>query len=180
MEIEDNTPDTGGLIAGGWVSDCYIDTDIEACIPDDYINVQKEKMRLYRELDNMKSASLIDGFVMEMTDRFGPVPHQLEELINIVRLRQAAMELGFEKIILKNGGMTAYFVSNQNSTYYNSRVFGGILNHIQHSGRKYQLIQRPNALFVKCENVTSVKKAVELLQEMLTLQFDTFENESGN
>ena len=180
MELEDNTPDTGGLIAGGWVSDCYIDTDIEACIPDDYINVPKEKMRLYRELDNMKSASLIDGFVMEMTDRFGPVPQQLEELINIVRLRQAAMELGFEKIILKNGGMAAYFVSNQNSTYYSSRVFGGILNHIQHSGHKYQLIQRPNSLFVKCDNVTSVKKAVELLQEMLTLQFDTFENESGN
>ena len=180
MEIEDNTPDTGGLIAGGWVSDCYIDTDIEACIPDDYINVPKEKMRLYRELDNMKSASLIDGFVMEMTDRFGPVPHQLEELINIVRLRQAAMQLGFEKIILRNGGMTAYFVSNQHSTYYNSRVFGGILNHIQRSGRKYQLIQRPNSLFVKCDNVTRDKKAVELLQEMLTLQFDTFENESGN
>ncbi|MBP5505370.1 MAG: transcription-repair coupling factor [Bacteroidales bacterium] len=173
LDIEENTPDTGGLIAGGWVSDCYIDTDIEACIPDDYINVPREKMRLYRELDNMKSAALIDAFVAEMTDRFGPVPPQLEELINIVRLRQIAMELGFEKIILKNGGMLAYFVSKQESSYYNSRIFGAVLDHIQHSGRNYQLVQRPNALFVKCENVTTVKKAVELLQEMLTLQFGT-------
>ena len=180
IDIEENNPDTGGLIAGGWVSDCYIDTDIEACIPDDYINVPKEKMRLYRELDNMKSAALIDGFVAEMTDRFGPIPPQLEELINIVRLRQAALELGFEKIILRGGGMLAYFVSNQNSTYYNSRTFGAILDYIQRSPRKYQIVQRPNSLFVKCENISSVKKAVDLLQEMLTLQFDTEKNEPGN
>lgn len=171
--LEGETPDTGGLIAGGWVSDCYIDTDIEACIPDDYINVPREKMRLYRELDNMKSADRIEAFLAEMTDRFGPVPPQLEELVNIVRLRQEAMELGFEKIILRGGVMLAYFVSNQNSSYYNSRVFGSVLEHIQHSGRRYQLVQRPNSLFVRCENITTVKKAVELLQEMLTLQFVT-------
>ena len=170
IDADEVTADTGGVIAGGWVSDCYIDTDIEAFIPDDYINVPKEKMRLYRELDNMKSAALIDGFVAEITDRFGPPPQQLEELINIVRLRQVAMDLGFEKIILKNGGMLAYFVSNQKSSYYNSRTFGNILDYIQQAHHKYQLVQRPNSLFVKCEKVRSVKKAVELLQEMLNLQ----------
>ena len=127
-------------------------------------------MRLYRELDNMKSSALIDGFVAEMTDRFGPVPPELDELINIVRLRQVAIELGFEKIILKGGNMLAYFVSNQSSSYYNSRTFGQILDYIQRAQHKYQLVQRPNSLFVKCEKVRSVKKAVELLQEMLNLQ----------
>ena len=170
LDAEEVTADTGGLISGGWVSDCYIDTDIEAYIPDEYINVPKEKMRLYRELDNMKSAALIDGFVAEITDRFGPVPEQLEELINIVRLRQVAMDLGFEKIILKNGSMLAYFVSNQKSSYYSSQIFGNILEYIQKAHHKYQLVQRPNSLFVKCEKVRSVKKAVELLQEMLNLQ----------
>ena len=170
LDIEAATPDSGGLIAGGWVSDCYIDTDIEAFIPDDYINVPKEKMRLYRELDNMKNESLIDGFTAEMTDRFGPIPPQLEELINIVRLRQKAMDLGFEKIILKKGSMLAYFVSNQSSSYYNSAVFGHILEYIQRAPHRFQMVQKPNSLLVKCEKVTSVKKAVELLQEMLTLQ----------
>ena len=170
LDSDIEAPDAGGLIAGGWVSDCYIDTDIEAYIPDEYINVPKEKMRLYRELDNMKNSSSIDAFVAEMTDRFGAVPPQFEELINIVRLRQEAIDLGFEKIILKNGNMLAYFVSNQTSSYYSSDTFGRILGHIQTSGRKYQLVQRPASLFVKCENVRSVKKAVDLLQEMLTLQ----------
>ncbi|MBQ1167588.1 MAG: transcription-repair coupling factor, partial [Bacteroidales bacterium] len=170
LDADEITPDAGGVISGGWVSDCYIDTDIEAFIPDDYINVPKEKMRLYRELDNMKSSALIDGFVAEMTDRFGPVPPELDELINIVRLRQVAIELGFEKIILKGGNMLAYFVSNQSSSYYNSRTFGQILEYIQRAQHKYQLVQRPNSLFVKCEKVRSVKKAVELLQEMLNLQ----------
>ena len=173
IDAEEATADAGGLISGGWVSDCYIDTDIEAYIPDDYINVPREKMRLYRELDNMKDAALIDAFTAEMTDRFGPVPPEFEELINIVKLRQIAIELGFEKIILKNGNLLAYFVSNQNSSYYNSRIFGSILDYIQQSPRKYQLVQRPNSLFVKCEKATTVKKAVELLQEMLNLHLQS-------
>ena len=170
LDAEEVTADTGGMIEGGWVSDCYIDTDIDAYIPDDYINVPREKMRLYRELDNMKTDAGIDGFVAEMTDRFGPVPPPLEELINIVRLRRDAMDLGFEKIILKNGNMLAYFVSNQKSSYYNSRRFGSILDYIQGPSRKFQLVQKPTSLYVKCEKVPTVKKAVELLQEMLNLQ----------
>jgi transcription-repair coupling factor (superfamily II helicase) len=170
LDAEEITADAGGMIESGWVSDCYIDTDIEAYIPDDYINVPKEKMRLYRELDNMKSDAGIDGFMAEMTDRFGAIPPQTEELINIVRLRREAMDLGFEKIILKNGKMLAYFVSNQQSSYYNSRRFGSILEYIQTSGRGFQRVQKPNSLFIKCEKVPTVKKAVDLLQEMLNLQ----------
>ena len=173
LDTADTASDAGGIFAGGWVSDCYIDTDIEAYIPDSYINVPKEKMRLYRELDNMKNAALTDRFMAEMADRFGPVPPELEELINIVRLRQVAIDAGFEKIILKNGNMLAYFVSNQKSSYYNSPTFGNILEYIQSSPRKYQLVQRPNSLFVKCEKVPTVKKAVELLQEMLNLRLQS-------
>ena len=84
--------------------------------------------------------------------------------------KHTAIELGFEKIILKGGNMLVYFVSNQSSSYYNSRTFGQILDYIQRAQHKYQLVQRPNSLFVKCEKVRSVKKAVELLQEMLNLQ----------
>ena len=121
----------------------------------------------------MKNAALTDRFMAEMADRFGPVPPELEELINIVRLRQVAIDAGFEKIILKNGNMLAYFVSNQKSSYYNSPTFGNILEYIQSSPRKYQLVQRPNSLFVKCEKVPTVKKAVELLQEMLNLRLQS-------
>ena len=83
------------------ISDCYIDTDITAVIPDSYLDIQAEKIRIYKELDNIKSNDKIDRFTAEMEDRFGPIPKEFEELINIVRMRIVALKLGIEKIILK-------------------------------------------------------------------------------
>jgi hypothetical protein len=115
------------------------------------------------------STTVYSEFVVRLNAYDGDKHHIILRSGNM-RLRQVAIELGFEKIILKGGNMLAYFVSNQSSSYYNSRTFGQILEYIQRAQHKYQLVQRPNSLFVKCEKVRSVKKAVELLQEMLNLQ----------
>ncbi|MBP5211115.1 MAG: transcription-repair coupling factor, partial [Bacteroidales bacterium] len=151
------------------ISDCYIDTDITAVIPDSYLDIQAEKIRIYKELDNIKSNDKIDRFTAEMEDRFGPIPKEFEELINIVRMRIVALKLGIEKIILKNGIMLCYFVSNQMSPFYKGATFGHIINFIQKSSRNYQMIEQNNKLYIKCKGVNSIEKALVLLQEMLPL-----------
>jgi transcription-repair coupling factor (superfamily II helicase) len=90
-----------------YITDCVIDTDFEILIPDDYVNIVAEKIRLYKELDSLTEDIEIDKFLEEMKDRFGPVPSQVEQLTYTVKLRRIAVELGFERITLKNGIMLA-------------------------------------------------------------------------
>jgi len=152
-----------------YISDCQIDTDLEILIPDDYINIQAEKIRLYKELDGIQDEEILQKFAEEMQDRFGPIPYDFLELINIVRLRREAIQLGIERIVLKNGMMLAYFISNQMSPFYQSKIFSEILNNLQKYGRKYALIEQNKKLYIKALSVNSVEKAVLVLQDILPL-----------
>jgi len=152
-----------------YISDCQIDTDLEILIPDDYINIQAEKIRLYKELDGIQDEEILQKFAEEMQDRFGPIPYDFLELINIVRLRREAIQLGIERIVLKNGMMLAYFISNQMSPFYQSKIFSEILNNLQKYGRKYVLIEQNKKLYIKALSVNSVEKAVLVLQDILPL-----------
>ncbi|MBR3029562.1 MAG: transcription-repair coupling factor [Bacteroidales bacterium] len=147
-----------------FIYDCHIDTDIQALIPDTYINIPSEKIRLYKALDSMKTEEELKGFKEEMEDRYGPIPSQTSELMDIIRLRSLAIALGFEKIVLKKGIMLAYFVSNQLSAYYKSDVFESILRYIQLPGRKYSLTEKDNKLYIKSSPVKTISEAVSLLQ----------------
>ena len=149
-----------------FIYDCHIDTDIQALIPDDYINIPAEKIRLYKALDSMKTEEELKGFREEMEDRYGPLPVQTEELINIIRLRSLAIALGFEKIVLKKGIMLSYFVSNQLSAYYKSDVFVAILNFIQRPGLNFSLTEKDNKLYMKSSPVKTISQAVALLQKI--------------
>ena len=149
-----------------FIYDCHIDTDIPALIPDNYINIPSEKIRLYKALDSMKTEEELKGFKEEMEDRYGPVPPQTSELMDIIRLRSLAISLGFEKIVLKKGIMLAYFVSNQLSAYYKSDVFESILKYIQLPGRKYSLTEKDNKLYIKSSPVRTISEAVALLQNI--------------
>ena len=149
-----------------FIYDCHIDTDIQALIPDDYINIPAEKIRLYKALDSMKTEEELKSFREEMEDRYGPVPQQTAELMDIIRLRSLAISLGFEKIVLKNGIMLAYFVSNQLSAYYKSDIFVAILNYIQRPGRKFNLTEKDNKLYMKAAPVKTISEAVSLLKDI--------------
>ena len=109
--------------------DTQIETDLEAYIPDEYVQVTSEKIRLYKDLTNISDESQIEALRCEMEDRFGPIPEQLEELIRIVQLKKVAQNLGFEKIILKNGVMLAYFISNNMHSYYRESSFPNAYRH---------------------------------------------------
>jgi transcription-repair coupling factor (superfamily II helicase) len=146
--------------------DCTIETDMELLIPDAYVVNMSEKILLYRELDSLQTEAEIVGFHTRMTDRFGAMPPEAEELLNIVRLRQAAVALGFEKIILKNNLMIAYFVSNKLSSYYKSATFEAIMQRI--ASRPLQLkVKEQNGKFsLVIPRISSIAQAMSVLKSI--------------
>ncbi len=124
-----------------FVSDCSIDTDLEILIPDDYVESITERLTLYTRLDNCESEEDLAEFHAEMHDRFGPVPPQVEDLFTTVRCRKLAVELGFEKLVLRHETLRGYFVSNPDSPYFQSAMFNGILQFLQTGTNKAKLKQ---------------------------------------
>ncbi|MBS1772751.1 MAG: transcription-repair coupling factor [Bacteroidetes bacterium] len=114
-----------------FVSDCTIDTDLEILIPDSYVESITERLSLYTQLDDIEEEDKLQAFAIELQDRFGPIPRQVEELFTTIRCRTIARELGFEKLIIKNEQMRLYFVSNPDSPYFESDTFNHILSYIQ-------------------------------------------------
>ncbi|HEY9489200.1 MAG TPA: TRCF domain-containing protein, partial [Chryseosolibacter sp.] len=145
--------------------DCVIETDLEVLIPDTYINNTTERLQLYSRLDNMKNDDQLEKFTAEVKDRFGPIPPSVHELINSVRLRWYGERLGFEKLSLKHDKLRAYFVTN-NDQYFNSEMFGQILNFIKAHSRQCKLRDSAGKAMLVIENITSVNAAMDLLKAM--------------
>ena len=124
-----------------YVSDCTIDTDLEILIPDSYVESITERLSLYTQLDDIEDEAKLNEFALELVDRFGPLPKQVEELFTTIRCRSIAKELGFEKLILKNEQMRLYFVSNPDSPYFESAIFNHILSYIQVQTKNARLKQ---------------------------------------
>lgn len=150
-----------------FINDCQIDTDLELLFPDSYINNISERIRLYRELDNIETEEKLLAFEQQLKDRFGNIPEQTIELMNVVRLRWLAIDLGFEKIILKNERMVAYFISNQESPYYKSTIFSKILSFIQHNPKGVKMKESGNKLTISYMNVKSIQDAIQKVQKIL-------------
>ena len=150
-----------------FVTDCQIDTDLELLFPDNYINNISERIRLYRELDNIETEEKLLDFENQLKDRFGNLPSQTVELMNVVRLRWVAVELGFEKIILKNEKMVAYFISNQESPYYKSTIFSKILGFIQQNPQDIKMKETNNKLTLSFDHTKNVQNAIDKTQKIL-------------
>ena len=149
-----------------YVSDCTIETDQLALIPDGYIDMTAEKIRIYKELDSLTSDKEINSMKDKLSDRFGPIPDELDRLFDIVRIRQLGQKLGFEKIIIKNGVMIAFFISNPLSQYYRSNMFSRILENISQYPKIFELKQNDNRLRIFVRNVDSISKAHEILTRL--------------
>lgn len=156
-----------GTVHATFVSDCVIDTDMEILIPDEYVNNITERLNLYRELDDSKNEDELRRFESQLTDRFGPVPLQTLELIHTVRLRWLAMEIGFEKLLLKNNRMVGYFVAKQDSPYYQSEVFTNVLKFVQQHPKVCKMKEANGKLSLAFENIKSVDDAVNSLKPIL-------------
>ena len=148
-----------------YVADCTIETDQLALIPDSYIDVTAEKIRIYKELDSLTSDKEMDMMKSRLADRFGTLPDELLRLFDIVRIRQLGQKTGFEKIIIKNGVMIAFFISNPMSKYYKSDIFSKVLENIT-AYPNIELKQNDSKLRIFVRNIDSISKAYEILKRL--------------
>lgn len=149
-----------------FVDDCNVESDLQMYFPDYYVPGSSERMNLYRELDNIQTDADLEAYRKRMEDRFGPVPKEGEELMQVVMLRRLGRRLGCEKLILKQHQMQMQFVANQNSVFYQSRYFTAILRYVESHPRycDFRVVGGHNRLVIK--NVASVTEAVERLRRM--------------
>ena len=150
-----------------FVLDCQIETDLQLLIPDDYITNIRERLSLYKELDSIEEEELLMAYQEKLIDRFGPLPAEVSGLMNAVRLRWVAKKLGFEKVILRNQRMTGYFISNQESPYYQSQEFTGILRFVQSNPTRCRMKESKDRLTMTFMNINTVFDGLELLKEVL-------------
>jgi transcription-repair coupling factor (superfamily II helicase) len=150
-----------------FVKDCQIETDLEILIPDDYVNSIKERLSLYKELDNIETEEGLDKFREQLIDRFGAIPLQTQELIQTVKLRKIAKNIGFEKIVLKGNKFIGFFIPDEKSPYYQSESFTKVLNFIKENPRACKMKEGINKLTLSFENVNSVVMAITKLKELL-------------
>ena len=126
-------------------------------------------MLLYRELDSLTLEKDVQAFRERLEDRFGPVPNETEELLRIVSLRRLAARLGVEKVYLKGGRMSLFFVSNPDSPYYQSQAFGKMIDYMMKYTRRCDLREQNNRRSMLVKNVTTVEEAVYILREIALL-----------
>lgn len=148
-----------------FVKDCQIDTDMELLIPDDYVNEIAERLSLYRELDEVKDKKGLEVFREKMVDRFGPLPKETAQLLQTIELRWLAAELGFEKLVLKNERLIGHFVANQESPFYQSPAFTGILEVIKQNPPGVKMYEKNGGLRLGLMDITDIKKALDILSE---------------
>lgn len=149
-----------------YISDCQIDTDSEAVIPDSYISNINEKIKFYREIDKVESIAEVDAIRETLVDRFGALPAATENLLYIVLIRKKCVELGFEKAIIKNGYFIVHFVYNQSSPYYKSSTYTAILQFIASAGQNYILKTRNEKLLLSIKEIKNVSEALQVLYKM--------------
>lgn len=149
-----------------FVDDCAVESDLEMYFPDTYVPGSSERMLLYRELDNIEEQRELDEYRKRLVDRFGPVPEEGEELMQVVRLRRIGKRLGCEKIILKSGRMQMQFVGNTKSAFYQSRIFSDLIYYASHHVRQCNFREKNNRRYLIVSDVHSVGQACNLLLAM--------------
>jgi len=143
-----------------FVTDCTVETDFELLFPEYYIASATERIKLYRELDNIDNEENLEAFEQMLVDRFGQLPDESKALLDIVRLRWKAIDMGFERIILKRGKMINYFVANQDSSYFQSPVFGLILSYVQNNPKRSKMEEKKDKLALSFSGIGSILDAI--------------------
>lgn len=149
-----------------FVNDCTIDTDLEILIPDEYVESITERLSLYSRLDECENEDDLAAFHAELTDRFGPVPPQVEDLFTTVRCRRIAVTLGFEKMSLKDHTMRCYFINKNDSPYFESAIFKNILSFLQTGTHKGRLKQVAKNFLLVVDDVNGMDAMLRFLQQM--------------
>ena len=150
--------------ASRFVDECTVETDLDLFFPDSFVPDGSERILLYRELDSMEREADIKRFQDRLRDRFGQIPKEALELIRLVTLRRIGRELGIEKIYLKAGRMSLFFVSNPDSPYYESNTFGSILAYAGQNPLTCRLREEGTKRSLLITDVPDVESAISILQ----------------
>ena len=154
------------LSGDDFIDDCAVESDLEMYFPDTYVPGSSERMLLYRELDNIENDVQLDTYRKRLEDRFGPIPRQGIELMQVVSLRRLGKHLGCEKLILKQSTLQMQFVSNLNSAYYKSNAFGKCIDYIAANPRRCNIKEKNGKRSMVVTNVKTVGDAVFVLREI--------------
>lgn len=149
-----------------FVSDCTIDTDLEILIPDSYVESITERLSLYTRLDNCEDDNELADFHLELQDRFGPVPATVEDLFTTVKCRRLAVEMGFEKMTLKDEVLRCYFINKPDSPYFESDLFKNVLAYLQTGTNKGRLKQTGKVFLLVVEPVRGMEEMHRFLTQM--------------
>ena len=150
-----------------YVKDCVIETDLEIRIPDDYVNNVAERLSLYQKLDSLANTTELEAYAMKLIDRFGPLPKTVKELFRSFELRWLAQDIGIEKLVIKSGTMVCYFISNPQSSYFDSTEFKQVLRYVQGSPKECKLSEKNDKLRLIYTNIFSIDQAKKRLGEVL-------------
>lgn len=166
--------DEAGQAAGSddneFVTDCTVESDMELLFPEEYVPQSAERIALYKELDSIERDLELAQFKQRLEDRFGKIPQSADELLRVPVVRRLARKLGIEKIMLKQGNFYLYFVDDSNQAYYQSPMFGRILNYLQANPRRCRLRERDGRRSIIIEGVTTVAEAEGILRSIIDLQ----------
>ena len=149
-----------------FVTDCTIDTDLEILIPDDYVESITERLSLYTRLDNCEDETELTEFHTEIQDRFGPMPKAVDDLFTTVRCRRLAIDLGFEKMTLKDNTLRCYFINRPDSPYFESSLFKRVIEYLQTGTNKARLKQAGKNFLLIADDVKTMSLMYEFLKRM--------------
>ena len=155
-----------GLGGESYVSDCSLESDLEMYFPDQYVPSDSERMLLYRELDGLQTDDQLKAYRTRLIDRFGPIPHVGEELMQVVPLRRLGKGLGCEKMVLKQNRLALFFVSNSDSPFYRSEAFDRILDFVGSNPRRCNFREANGKRSIVIADVPTVTQAVSILSQM--------------
>ena len=154
-----------------YVKEVQIDTDLEVYLPDDYINIVKERLALYQKLSTLKTQEELNDFETQLIDRFGPLPEEAKELIESVRLKWIATQLGMERLLIKKKSCICYFLADQQSAFFKTPDFTHIISEVQQNQNRMVLKEKSTAqglkLLLRIDSVHRITTAKELLEKLL-------------
>jgi transcription-repair coupling factor (superfamily II helicase) len=150
-----------------FVRETVLETDFEILIPDEYVSSITERIALYRELDSLENEEQLEVYCQNLIDRFGPIPEPTMRLIETMRLRWLAGVIGLEKLVLKSEKLIGYFITKQDSPYYQSETFTKVLDFIKHNVNTAKMYEKDESLRISMSNVKTLKQAVRILTAMV-------------
>jgi len=154
-----------------YIKDIQIDTDLEILIPDNYVNDTTERLSLYQELSVINDKENLENFKLKLKDRFGTIPNETVELIEMIKLKWILKKIAIEKIVIKKNQFTGYFVNNQNNQFFNSNIFSNLILKIQNQNKGFRIKEKETKkglrLLLIIDNIANIKKLNNIINNLL-------------